>query len=653
MQKFLKYHKLLFSFIFLLSLQIFAVSGKYGGTASKYLTGNIIKDLSYNAIEKAIVTVTGEGLSYTILEDPLSTNITWYGYDRQSVFGDNAVITSAYPYKNKLYMGLFYSEFSIPNGGDFYVFDSNSQSSYFPWTDTSIIPYRFPRHITAKNNNIYFSSYYGSLIKYTADSIFTNANAWQCYNANPDLYITDEILFAYTSAINSLKNLLSFDSSYDSSNTGFDKIYLYDKLPKVNKTFHSFNTAEVQNNQNFLDSLSTSTSLYMLVTKFYIYSDSVVPDSLKASIYNGRILTKKDTIKFIDSSAAFINTQIDSLLSYSSNFYNQLLTDTIRTNLITAEEYHKNTSVTSTVYISLKSIPISNDTLLINFRLSTDNGISWKHLNYLPPFTSYPVVATASGDANFWLDTSSNKRNLWAFASNLDATARILTYSDNYFDSSYEIIKFNFDNIKDIAFFNDTLFIAQDYNNLSKLFFSDTTDSSNDIDSGWNKKEISMSGILEPEKGVHKIISVAINDTTHTLWIGTINRLYRKINKDTDWELFEFKKSISNNLKGSFTAPTILKPGSSPSQICYSLKEDGNVTINIFDFSMRKVKTIIENKPRKKGIRSDLSKYDKWDGRDEYGRVVSPGIYYVRITSDAGESGYCKIMVFSAINNNQ
>ena len=65
------------------------------------------------------------------------------------------------------------------------------------------------------------------------------------------------------------------------------------------------------------------------------------------------------------------------------------------------------------------------------------------------------------------------------------------------------------------------------------------------------------------------------------------------------------------------------------------------VSIEIFDFGMNRVRTLINNAQR-----SGNTEFDEiWDGRDDDGDQVANGVYFYRVTVDDGEPRFGKILV--------
>ena len=113
-------------------------------------------------------------------------------------------------------------------------------------------------------------------------------------------------------------------------------------------------------------------------------------------------------------------------------------------------------------------------------------------------------------------------------------------------------------------------------------------------------------------------------------------------------------------LKGSLgqiiTFPTLFSgtaPDGSPEyvNIGYRLKQDGRVTITVYNYAMEKVKTLVRKARRKGGVsRSENTGEDRWDGRDESGRFVSVGTYYILVESEEGEKGWGKAIAVRGRN---
>lgn len=80
----------------------------------------------------------------------------------------------------------------------------------------------------------------------------------------------------------------------------------------------------------------------------------------------------------------------------------------------------------------------------------------------------------------------------------------------------------------------------------------------------------------------------------------------------------------------------------------YRLKRDGKITIKIYDYNMSLVKTVVSGARREAENsvgRSTDPEEDFWDGTDESGRMVSPGVYYFKLTSTGGDRLFGKVIL--------
>ncbi len=112
---------------------------------------------------------------------------------------------------------------------------------------------------------------------------------------------------------------------------------------------------------------------------------------------------------------------------------------------------------------------------------------------------------------------------------------------------------------------------------------------------------------------------------------------------------------VKSGLKQTYARPGLLVADmydqNSRTVFIYNLSKNANVTIKVYDYNMDLVKTIISKKFRRAGNsggehgRSTVESEDWWDGRNSAGKMVAPGVYYYRISTDIGERAFGKIVV--------
>jgi hypothetical protein len=103
--------------------------------------------------------------------------------------------------------------------------------------------------------------------------------------------------------------------------------------------------------------------------------------------------------------------------------------------------------------------------------------------------------------------------------------------------------------------------------------------------------------------------------------------------------------SVGNNFSSIRVIPSVLAVGGEPSLISYRISENAKITIEVFSYDMKKIRTIVKNKTRQ--ANPDYStepKEDVWDGKDEFGKAVAMGAYYIKVSDSRGNSGWGKVM---------
>lgn len=142
-----------------------------------------------------------------------------------------------------------------------------------------------------------------------------------------------------------------------------------------------------------------------------------------------------------------------------------------------------------------------------------------------------------------------------------------------------------------------------------------------------------------------------------TLWAGAENGLGRSTDEGQTWAVVKSlvrplsldrgqlvgEGSLVDSLQ-TYAAPNPFAPSQDPGtvRIVYSLSREAEVTIEIYDFASRKVRTLIDGMQRAGG-QNHAS--DTWDGRDDQGDRVANGVYFYRIELDSGPRAFGKIVV--------
>ena len=70
-------------------------------------------------------------------------------------------------------------------------------------------------------------------------------------------------------------------------------------------------------------------------------------------------------------------------------------------------------------------------------------------------------------------------------------------------------------------------------------------------------------------------------------------------------------------------------------------RQDGPVTIKIYDFAMNLVITLINHQDRHGGMEYD----EPWDGINEKGELVANGVYFFKVEAPGGQTEWGKLVV--------
>jgi hypothetical protein len=143
-----------------------------------------------------------------------------------------------------------------------------------------------------------------------------------------------------------------------------------------------------------------------------------------------------------------------------------------------------------------------------------------------------------------------------------------------------------------------------------------------------------------------------------SVYVGTNEGFARTIDNDQNqfgksWTIYRTFESVRTSTEtyaypNPFAPSTALPAADAYIRIHYGKKSDNpnstrsrNVTIEIFDFGMNRVRTLLNNATRPDNLELD----ELWDGRDEKGIVVANGVYFYMVKTDDNEPAYGKILV--------
>ena len=97
----------------------------------------------------------------------------------------------------------------------------------------------------------------------------------------------------------------------------------------------------------------------------------------------------------------------------------------------------------------------------------------------------------------------------------------------------------------------------------------------------------------------------------------------------------------SLNDNNIYIYPNPFNPLEQDGTIRYSLAEDGDVTIKIYDIGGNRARTLIEDVPQSATDEQSIA----WDGKNDKGKIVANGVYFYVIESSSGEKATGKAAV--------
>ena len=158
-----------------------------------------------------------------------------------------------------------------------------------------------------------------------------------------------------------------------------------------------------------------------------------------------------------------------------------------------------------------------------------------------------------------------------------------------------------------------------------------------------------MSGsIVDPVRG-SQIISptfYAVSVEADTVYGGNADGLVKTVDNARNtfgatWDVLRTSQPVGSP-SATYSYPNPFSPKRESVRFHYNTgQSSATVTIEVFDFGMNRVKTVLRNAPR-----SGVQERDEiWDGRDETGSFVPNGVYFYRVTVGGGDPAWGKVMI--------
>ncbi len=161
-----------------------------------------------------------------------------------------------------------------------------------------------------------------------------------------------------------------------------------------------------------------------------------------------------------------------------------------------------------------------------------------------------------------------------------------------------------------------------------------------------------VSNIVDPVS--HQIITttqfISVGVIGDTVFVGTDAGIASTVDNGTipfgsSWKIYRAYQAVGSS-PTTYAYPNPFSPDLELVRIHYGSKASSasstrNVSIEIFDFGMNHVRTLVNNAQRSASLEYD----ELWDGRNDDGRQVANGVYFYRIKVDSDDPTYGKILV--------
>jgi len=271
---------------------------------------------------------------------------------------------------------------------------------------------------------------------------------------------------------------------------------------------------------------------------------------------------------------------------------------------------------------------------------STDGGVTWtsfSHQNQAQPISGNFVVALENQEYG-------NKNIIWAATrettveSNDETEFRGVSWTEDFGFTwrtalaGETIHNFTVDDSLIYAASDRGVFVSGDEGEIWALF----------------------PGIVNPT-GTRRILSqrtfAAAISSGPTLWVGTGDGIGKTANNGLTWQVFQtFEPTGQNDTPRTYAYPNPFSP-SVHNQIGaggnvrfqYNTINETNVTLKIYDFGMRHVATVAENRLRP--ANGDF--YEIWDGLNSKGVQVANGVYFYRLELSRDGTYWGKLVVLN------
>ncbi len=285
-------------------------------------------------------------------------------------------------------------------------------------------------------------------------------------------------------------------------------------------------------------------------------------------------------------------------------------------------------------FLAFSVLAIDNDTIWCGtaggINKSTDGGISWKKFNRQNQ--DFPILGN-------WVITTKQQRynninRIWT--TNWKAEDQREEFGVSYTENGGQTWTNLLRGVKayDFAFKDSIVYIA------TEIGIYRTAD----LGLSFSRSNVIMDSETRQIITTTSVFSVGVQNDT--VFIGTGDGMAMSLDNAENpfgakWKILRRFERVGNS-KNTYAYPNPFAPDDGYTRIHYSTQgRDALVSIDIFDFGMNRVRTVIRN-----ASRSGKNEHDEiWDGRDDTGRFAANGVYFYQVRIDDDEPTWGKIMV--------